>query len=81
MLAEYSLGGWIGQSVKGSSDVLGVFRLAGITVLVLVLAFPLGSRVFSKWAAGKARVSAETTAPIVVRLFRKLGSAGARISA
>ncbi len=80
VLAEYSLGGWIGQSVKGSSDVLGVFRLAGITVLVLVLAFPLGSRIFSKWAAGKARVSAETTAPIVVKLFRKLGSAVARIA-
>jgi S-DNA-T family DNA segregation ATPase FtsK/SpoIIIE len=40
ILQEVSLGGWIGQKIKGSSDVLGVFRLLGIAALVTAVAFP-----------------------------------------
>ena len=72
VLAEYSFGGWIGQSIKGSSDVLGALRLAVMTVLILVIAFPIGSRIFSGWAFGKARTGAQTTAPLIVRLYQKL---------
>ena len=77
VLAEYSYGGWIGQSIKGSSDALGALRLAVMTALILVIAFPIGSRIFSGWAFGKARVGARTTAPLVARLYRKLADARA----
>ena len=40
ILEEVSLGGWIGQRVKGSSDVLGVLRLMGMMALVAALAAP-----------------------------------------
>ncbi len=74
ILKEYTLGGHIGRSIKGSSDVLGVFRLAGLAALVLGLAFPLGSRQFSKYAVDKAHLAATTIEPHIGRLFRKLGA-------
>ena len=40
ILEEVTLGGWIGQRVKGSSDVLGVLRVTGLTALVAALAAP-----------------------------------------
>jgi S-DNA-T family DNA segregation ATPase FtsK/SpoIIIE len=40
ILEEVSLGGWIGQGLKGSSDVLGAFRLAGMAALVVAVAVP-----------------------------------------
>ena len=40
ILRENSLGGWIGKSIKGPSDALGVFRVAGIAALVGAVAFP-----------------------------------------
>ena len=40
ILEEVSLGGWMGQRLKGSSDVLGVFRLAGMVALVIAVAAP-----------------------------------------
>ena len=64
ILSEYSLGGSVGQSIKGPSDALGVLRLTGMTVVVLVVAFPVGSRVFSRLAFAKTRRFAEITGPI-----------------
>ena len=40
ILEEFTLGGWIGQRVKGSSDILGVLRLAGMTTLIAAVAVP-----------------------------------------
>jgi S-DNA-T family DNA segregation ATPase FtsK/SpoIIIE len=40
ILNEVTLGGWIGQKIRGSSDVLGVFRLGGMTTLVAAVAVP-----------------------------------------
>ena len=74
LLNEYTLGGHIGRSLKGSSDLIGVLRLAGATAFALVLAFPLGSRRFSKYAAEKLHLAAVTIRPHIARLFRKLGS-------
>ena len=69
------MGGSVGQSIKGPSDALGILRLAGLTILVLVVAFPVGSRVFSKLAIAKSRRFAEITGPIVAAVYRKLASA------
>ena len=74
LLNEYTLGGHIGRSLKGSSDLIGVLRLAGATAFALVLAFPLGSRRFSKYSAEKLHLAAVTIRPHIARLFRKLGS-------
>jgi len=43
ILEEVSMGGWIGQSIKGSSEVQGVFRLTGLVTIVAVVAFPRNS--------------------------------------
>ena len=48
ILGQYTLGGWIGQDVKGTSDVLGAFRLAGMAAIVLAVAFPFRSGRLSK---------------------------------
>jgi len=40
ILEEVSMGGWIGQSIKGSSEVQGVFRLTGLAIIVAAVAFP-----------------------------------------
>ena len=74
LLKEYTLGGHIGRSLRGSSDLLGVFRLAGATAFTLVLAFPLGSRRFSKYAADKIHLAAVTVRHHIARLFRKLSA-------
>ncbi len=74
LLKEYTLGGHIARSLKGSSDLLGVFRLAGATALTLVLAFPLGSRRFSRYAAEKIHLAAVTVRHHIARLFRKLSA-------
>ena len=79
VMNEYSLGGWIGQRIKGSSDILGVLRLVGLTVVVLALAFPLGSRDFSKWAFAKTGRFAEIAGPVLAAAFRRVGSAAAWI--
>ena len=76
-LQEYSFGGWVGQSIKGSSDTLGMLRLTGITVVVLVIAFPLGSRGFSSLAIAKTRRFAEIVGPLLAALYRKLASGAA----
>lgn len=75
ILSEYSLGGSVGQSIKGPSDALGFLRLAGVTVAVLVLAFPVGSRVFSRLAVAKTRRFAEIAGPIVAAVYRKIAAA------
>ena len=74
LLKEYTLGGHIGRSLRGSSDLLGAFRLAGATALTLVLAFPLGSRRFSRYAADKIHLAAITIRHHIARLFRKLSA-------
>jgi S-DNA-T family DNA segregation ATPase FtsK/SpoIIIE len=48
ILADATLGGWIGQDVKGPSDVLGVFRLVGMAAFVIAVAFPFRSGRLSK---------------------------------
>ncbi|MFH1560485.1 MAG: DNA translocase FtsK [Chloroflexota bacterium] len=40
ILGEVTLGGWMGQQIKGSSDVLGVFRLTGVAIMVAAIAIP-----------------------------------------
>ena len=74
LLKEYTLGGHIGRSLKGSSDLLGAFRLAGATALTLALAFPFGSRRFSKYAAEKLHLAAVAIRSHIARLFRKLSA-------
>ena len=66
ILAEATLGGWIGQDMKGPSDVLVVFRLGGMAAIVLAVAFPVRSLAFSKaiskqaisWSLRAARATA-----------------------
>ena len=43
-LEENTMGGWMGQDVKGTSDILGVFRLTAMAAAIAVVAFPLGTR-------------------------------------
>ena len=61
ILGEVSLGGWIGQELKGSSDVLGVFRLVGMAALVVAVALPRRTGKLLKRALSMMRRKAKAT--------------------
>ena len=72
ILEEVTLGGWIGQKIKGSSDVLGVLRLVGMTALVVAVAAPYRTGRLLK----KALPVAGRTARATGGLFARYGSSG-----
>ena len=76
ILEEVSLGGWMGQRLKGSSDVLGVFRLAGMVALVTAVAAPRHSGKLLKLALPVMRRKAKATG----RLLRKPGSSSPTVA-
>jgi len=67
ILDEVSLGGWIGQDLKGSSDVLGVLRLAGMVALVAAVAIPRHSGKLLKRALSVMRRKSKATGSLVQR--------------
>jgi S-DNA-T family DNA segregation ATPase FtsK/SpoIIIE len=67
ILEEVTLGGWIGQMVKGSSDVLGVLRVTGLTALVAALAAPHRTGRLLKLAIPLAGRTARATGRLVAR--------------
>jgi len=67
ILEEVTLGGWIGQDVKGSSEALGVFRLAGMAALIAAVAFPRRSVRLMRWALPKVGRAGEATAYLIRR--------------
>lgn len=44
LLEDVTLGGWIGQRIKGSSDILGAVRLSGMVIMLAALASPSRAR-------------------------------------
>ncbi len=78
ILNEVSLGGEIGQAIKGPSDILGGVRLLALAALAITIAAPIGTLWWLRRSAhftGRASRRAVRALPVVGRGARAAGRA------
>ena len=81
ILNEVSLGGEIGQAIKGPSDILGAVRLFALAALAITIAAPIGTLWWLRRSArftGRASRRAARALPVVGRGARAAGRTVAR---